>query len=153
MQNITASAFGAKAFAKLLPKIDRPVLKLTGERYSAAGLLGGVPTIMLTTTGAKSGVQRRMPLIATPDGENIVLVASNWGQARNPGWYYNVRKHPQVTVEIGGAASAYIAREVTDPIEYERLWRKANEVYLGYDKYRERAGARTIPLVVLEPVK
>lgn len=153
LQHLTASKLGAKIFAKLLPKLDRPLLKLTNERYSTAGLLGGVPTIMLTTTGAKSGQERRMPLIATPDGERIVLVASNWGQTRNPGWYYNLRKNPQATVEYGGQKETYVAHEVMDAADYERLWQKVNQIYLGYEKYRERAGERTIPLMVLEPAK
>jgi deazaflavin-dependent oxidoreductase (nitroreductase family) len=152
-QHLTASKMGAKIFAKLLPMLDRPLLKLTNERYSTAGLLGGVPTIMLTTTGAKSGQPRRMPLIATPDGDRIVLVASNWGQSRNPAWYYNLRKNPQATVEYGGQKASYIAHEVTDPAEYERLWQKVNQVYLGYEKYRKWADERTIPLMVLEPVQ
>jgi len=54
-------------------------------------------------------------------------------------------------VEFGGHVGVYTAREVTDPDEYQRLWRKANEVYMGFEKYQQRAGDRRIPIILLTP--
>jgi len=93
-----------------------------------------------------------MPVIGAPDGEKIILVASNWGKPRNPGWCYNLRAHPAAEVEFDGHAGVYTARDLTDPDEYQRLWRKANEVYMGFDKYQQRAGGeRKIPIMLLTP--
>ena len=86
LQRVPASAAGSALFSKFLHYVDRPLMRASGERISTPALLLGVPTVMLTTTGAKSGQLRRTPVVGAPDGENIILVASNWGKPRNPGW-------------------------------------------------------------------
>jgi deazaflavin-dependent oxidoreductase (nitroreductase family) len=93
-----------------------------------------------------------MPLIATLDGENIGLIASSFGRKHNPGWYYNLKAHPECEVELNGRSRSCIAREV-DGEEYKKYWELGVAVYAGYAKYKERAAHRHIPVMVLEPKK
>ena len=106
--------------------------------------------------GAKSNLPRTTPFIGIPDGETIALVCSNWGQQRNPCWYYNLKKHPPAELAFIPAlgdsyAATYVATEVTDNDEYERLWQKACDVYIGYPKYRLRAANRRILSLSMTP--
>ena len=110
----------------------------------------------LTSQGAKSGVDRTIPTIGVPDGENVALICSNWGQARNPGWYHNLRKSPEAKLAFISTTGEthegkYTATEITDDAEYERLWQKACAVYIGYPKYRRRAADRRIPIMLMRP--
>jgi deazaflavin-dependent oxidoreductase (nitroreductase family) len=79
-----------------LHHLDRPVLRLSRGRYSLTRLLAGLPVVTVTTIGAKSGQPRSLPLVALPDGEHVILIASNYGQKHHPAWYYNLRAHPEV---------------------------------------------------------
>ncbi len=151
MQYLPASAIGAKIFSGWLPFFDRSLMHFSNDRLSVPSVLNGLPVIILTTVGVKSGMSRATPVIGIPDGENIALVASNWGKPRHPQWYYNLLANPKATLEFNGQTIDYIAEEVTEPQEYQRLWRKANAVYLGYDKYQQRAGKRKIPVLILRP--
>lgn len=129
---------------------DRFLMSLTGGRYSLAALITGLPVINLTTTGAKSGRPRTVPLLGIPDGPNLILIASNWGRGRHPGWYYNLRANPEVQVEADGRTAAYMACEVDGP-ERERCWQTAVQCYPGYEAYKKWAGGREIPVIVLTP--
>ncbi|WP_322489691.1 nitroreductase family deazaflavin-dependent oxidoreductase [Chloroflexus sp.] len=126
--------------------LDRLVLRITGGRMGVVSLV--YPTLVLITTGARSGVQRRTPLLFLPDGNRVVLVASNFGRDRHPGWYYNLRANPQAQVNIYGHTFTCWAREATG-IEYLELWERAVRYYPGFAVYARRAG-RTIPIVVLD---
>ena len=137
--------------ARLLHHIDRFVYRMTDGQHTAVNLLFGVPAVTVTTIGAKSGLPRSVPLIGIPDGENLILIASNWGQNRHPGWYYNLRKTPHVKVSLNGSEVDFIARELTGE-ERERYWEKAAAVYGGYDAYKRRVGEREIPVLILSPL-
>lgn len=137
--------------ARLLHHIDRAVYKLSSGRFSATSALGGVPMIELTTVGAKTGLVRTVPLMGIPDGRDIILIASNWGQERHPGWYYNLLANPQVEVISDGKARTYLARTAIGE-ERQAGWNKALAVYSGYAAYESRSGEREIPVVVLTPV-
>ena len=151
MQHIPASIIGATVFSIFLHYVDPTLIRISKDRLSIPGLLTGLPVVIITCTGAKSGQARTKPVIGIPDGDNVILVASNWGQERNPAWYYNLRAIPVAELEFGGHSGTYIAREVTEPDEYQRLWKKAALVYIGFDKYQRRAGDRKIPIMVLVP--
>ena len=138
-------------FSTRMHRLDFFLLKLTGGKYTFSQLAGWT-IIQLTTIGAKTGQARTMPLIASMDGEKIALVASSFGRERNPGWYYNLKAHPECTVGINGRLTPYVAREATGD-EYERLWQLAVSNYAGYEKYKERAAHRHIPVMVLETRK
>lgn len=137
-------------FARTLHHIDRPVFRLTKGKHTFASLVSGLPVVMLTTTGAKSGVESTVPLLGLPEGERIVVIASNYGQRRHPAWYHNLRVHPGAPLSVGGEPLRMVAYEAEGE-ERERLWRRALEVYPGWSGYEHRAGERRIPVIVLTP--
>jgi len=136
--------------ARTLHHFDRPVLRLSRGRYSLTSLLVGLPVVTVTTIGAKSGQPRSLPLVAIPDGEHVILIASNFGQKHHPAWYYNLRTHPEVQLTYEGKTVTYVARE-TFGEERERCWQRAVEIYSGYARYKERAGQRQIGVFLLTP--
>jgi deazaflavin-dependent oxidoreductase (nitroreductase family) len=134
-------------YVRVLHHLDR----LTRGRHTLSSWLSGLPVVMLTITGAKTGQQRTSPVIAVPDGDNLVVIASNWGQRQHPAWYHNLRAHPRATVTVGGVSRRVQAHEASGE-ERERLWQRDLEAYPGRAAYERRAGNRRIPVVVLAPV-
>jgi len=110
---------------------------------------GFPPMLLLDHVGARSGVKRTSPLVYTRDGEDFVLVASKGGYPRHPAWLFNLRAHPDTTIQVGPRVIAVRAREAGEQ-ERTRLWPRCLATYRGFADYQERAG-RTIPLVVLSP--
>ena len=108
----------------------------------------GAPVLLLTTTGRKSGRPWTNPLIYQPDGDGWILIASNAGNARHPGWFLNLRANPDATIEIGRDTYPVRAR-ATSGEERERLWQKMVAVYAGYDGYTKKT-TRQIPVLKLE---
>ncbi len=147
VRRVIATRPAAWLLARTIHHIDRAVLRLSGGQTTAAALFSGLPILAVTTTGARSGRRRTVPLVAVPDGERLILVASNWGQSSHPAWYYNMKANPEVTVGDGPAARHYVAREVMGE-ERAACWTKAVAVYPGYEAYARRAG-REIAVVVL----
>jgi deazaflavin-dependent oxidoreductase (nitroreductase family) len=129
-------------------RIDRLLMLATNGRYSAAGLLAGLPVISLTTIGAKSGQSRTVPLLGIPDGENLILISSNWGQGHHPAWYYNIRANPAVQVVLNGRAIDYMAHE-TQGEDRQKLWQAATRIFPGYEAYKKRSAGREIPVILL----
>ncbi len=132
-------------------RVDQAVLKLTKGKFTVAEFLGW-NVVQLTTKGAKSGQPRTMPLIGLFDDEKIALIASRFGREHNPGWYYNLKAHPECTVQWNGKTGTFVARE-TEGDEYKKYWQLGMSTYAGYEKYKERAAHRHIPVMVLEPKK
>jgi deazaflavin-dependent oxidoreductase (nitroreductase family) len=110
----------------------------------------GLPTLLLTTRGRRSGKQRRTALIYGQDGADYIVVASNGGSASHPLWYLNLVADPLVELQIGPEIFQGRAREATGD-EKERLWRLMAAIFPTYDKYRVTAAKRNrdIPLIVL----
>jgi deazaflavin-dependent oxidoreductase (nitroreductase family) len=135
---------------RLLPHLDRWLLRLTNNRYSVMNLLTGLPVVTLTTAGAKSGQPRTVPLLAMEDGGKVILIASNFGQTRLPAWYHNLRANPSATVMLRGKEGTYVARQAS-PAEWERYWCRAVDLYAGYANYRRTAANRHIPIMILTP--
>jgi deazaflavin-dependent oxidoreductase (nitroreductase family) len=106
--------------------------------------------IMLTTTGAKSGEPRSMPLVGIPLDDELAIIGSNYGQAHTPGWVYNLEADPSATVAYRDRSVAVTARRATDT-EADRTFEVAATFYPGYGKYRARASHRTIRVFFLEP--
>ena len=132
-------------------RIDRLILKISKGKHTVAELVG-LPMTQITTTGAKTGEARTMPLVSLFDGEKIALIGSNFGRKTNPGWYYNLKAHPQCTALVNGRVQNYLARE-TQSDEREKYWNMAVSVYKGYELYAIRAAHRQIPVMILEPAK
>jgi len=84
------------------------------------------------------------------DGEKIALIASNFGGKNNPGWYYNLKANPECDVLFNGRTQKYIAQELFD-VEREKYYQMAISYYAGYERYKERAAHRHIPVMLLEP--
>lgn len=136
-------------FAPWLHRLDKSLLEWTKGRHSFAEILGW-PIVEITTIGAKTGQPRTLPLIGVIAGEKIALIASSFGRPHNPGWYYNLKKHPECEVLFNGRIGKYIARELSGD-EYRRYWQLAVSYYAGYERYKERAAPRHIPVMLLEP--
>src|SRR5258708_40202055 len=92
------------------------------------GMWEGTPLLLLTTRGAKSGERRITPMGYLPDGDRLIVWASNVGAPTHPDWYHNLVAHPEVTVEVGTETFDPIA-VVTEESERDRLWTKAQGVY------------------------
>lgn len=154
VQSIASSRPGAWFFARLLHRIDAAFFKLSRGRRTLSGMLSGLPTVVLATTGAKSGRPRSIPLLYIQDlqdPDRFALIASNWGRRRYPAWYFNLKAHPQATCAIDGRSAPYVAHEAAGE-EYERFWKRATEIYIGYALYKQRiASGRRIPIMVMTP--
>jgi deazaflavin-dependent oxidoreductase (nitroreductase family) len=152
IQRIPATRLGSWYLSHTLHYVDPPLLRLSRGRLSLPGLFTGLPVVLLTTIGAKSGKPRTLPLVGFSDGDKVILVASYFGNARHPAWYHNLRAHPTATLSMDGQTRTYIARDAAGE-EYDRYWRQAVDLYIGYKYYKERAGNRHIPIVVLSPAQ
>lgn len=152
---LAASGPGSWLFSRILHHIDPRVFRWTRGKTTLTSLLTGLPIILLTTTGRKSGQPRTVPLLAIQDPQHPqrwILVASNWGQSKNPGWYYNLKAHPEATGIIAGGAPLRLRATEATGQDYDRFWQLAQRTYPGFPRYRERAGSRHIPIMVLEPL-
>jgi deazaflavin-dependent oxidoreductase (nitroreductase family) len=139
-------------YARTLHHIDRVVFRATRGRATFVSWVAGLPVVMLTTTGAKSGRRHTCPLVALPDGDRMVVIASNYGQERNPAWYHNLRANPAATVYFEGVTRQVVARELEGEARY-RHYERGIEVYPGWTQYRKRAAHRRIPVLELTPVE
>jgi len=147
LESFGRTAAGGWYLKKIAPRIDPPLLRLTGGRASS---VYPVPVMLLTTTGAKSGQPRSLPLLYVTDGDRLILMASNYGKKSHPAWYRNLTANPEVEVLAGKRSGRYVASEIIEPDEHERAWELALDQYAGYADYEVRAGDRTIPLIRLD---
>lgn len=136
--------------APILHRLDTQLWKLNGGRFSLTSALAGLPTLQITTIGAKSKLPRTLPLVGLVDGDRIILIASNFGQGCHPAWYHNLKANPECRVQVNGIEKTYRARE-TEGQERERYWKMAVSIYAGYAAYKINAGERRIPVMALEP--
>jgi deazaflavin-dependent oxidoreductase (nitroreductase family) len=152
VQRIAAIRPVTQFFSGCLPFLDRQLIRWSGARTSLTSLMTGFPIVTLRTIGARSGIPRENPLVGIPIGDDrYLLIASNWGQEHHPAWYHNLRTHPRVQLLSGGTVHHYVAHEAEGE-ERAIYWRRAVEVYAGYEAYRHRAGDRQIPVIVLSPL-
>jgi deazaflavin-dependent oxidoreductase (nitroreductase family) len=136
-------------FASRIHRLDKMILAFTNGKYTGAEILGW-NIIQLTTLGAKTHQPRTTPLVGLFNDEKIGLIASSFGHEHNPAWYYNLKAHPECEVTFKGKSRKYIARELNGD-EYDHYWQLAVSFYAGYQKYKERAMHRHIPVMLLEP--
>lgn len=108
----------------------------------------GVPTLLLTTIGRRSGVPRTTALIVGRDGDRYLIVASQGGADAQPQWYLNLLEHPEVQLQVRADRFAARARTAS-PEEKARLWPIMAGIWPAYDDY-QRKTSRDIPLVILE---
>ena len=123
---------------------------LTGERAYRGSADSPASFLKLTTTGRKSGQQRTVHLMYIRDASAYVVTASNGGKQRPPGWLFNVRSNPQVTIHVQGTQVSAVA-EIAEPDKRRELWARLLSIaplYAGYEKHT----SREIPMVILRPV-
>jgi deazaflavin-dependent oxidoreductase (nitroreductase family) len=134
--------------------LDRYIATDGAEGYLWDATLGGgqgmVPTLLLTTTGRKSGQALTMPLIFGEHGASYVVVASKGGAPQHPAWYLNLQSNPSVRVQIKGRKFEARARTATGA-ERSTLWTQMVKLYGPYELYQTKTD-RQIPLVVLDPI-
>jgi deazaflavin-dependent oxidoreductase (nitroreductase family) len=140
-------------YARTLHHVDRRVHRWSGGRTTFSSWAAGLPVVMLETTGAKSGQKRTLPVLAMPEGDDLLVIASNYGQNRHPSWYHNLKAHPRALVTVDGATREVEASEVTDPTEKGRIFEHATRVALVFAAYRKRTDrvGRDIPVMRLTP--
>jgi deazaflavin-dependent oxidoreductase (nitroreductase family) len=102
-------------YTRVQQPMDELVHRLTRGRTTVSSWLSGLPVVMLTTTGAKSGRQQTVPVLGMPDADGFVLIASNYGRAHHPGWYHNLRANPRGAVMMDGVVRDIEAREMFGP--------------------------------------
>jgi deazaflavin-dependent oxidoreductase (nitroreductase family) len=112
----------------------------------------GLPVIIVTHRGRKTGAVRKTPLMRVVDGENYILVASQGGRPKHPLWYHNLKADPKVEIRDERDVFEMRAREVVDPVERKRLWDIAVEAFPPYQEYQDKTD-RVIPIFVAEPVE
>ena len=113
--------------------------------------VSGMPVLLLTTTGRKSGRKRATPLSHQRDGDSYVLIASNGGHDNHPAWYLNLRSHPDAEILIGREKTRVRAETANDE-ERERLYKQAADIFPGYAEYQQET-KRKIPVVILRPAE
>jgi len=117
---------------------------------SVAGGPGPVPTLLLTTTGRRSGKPRTLPLIYTEADGGYAVIASKGGAPDHPAWYRNLEARPEVEVQVRDRRFRARARGASGE-ERARIWKRMAEIFPPYDRYQARTD-REIPVVVLEPL-
>ena len=135
---------------KVGTRAHEAVLRATNGRV--LGRAGGMPVLVLTTTGRKTG-KRRSTVLTAPvhDERRLVLVASYGGDDRHPAWFLNLRDDPDVSVLMGGREQQMRARVATSE-EKAELWPTIVRAYRGYGRYQGRTD-RDVPVVILEPAQ
>ena len=128
----------AKLYSVVQQPIDELTYRLSGGRTTASEWLSGLEIAMLTTTGARTGVPRTVPVLPLPDGDRIILIASNFGRPHHPSWYHNLRANPCATIVLGGVTREVVAHELHGA-EREACYRRGEEVYPGFSSYRRWA--------------
>lgn len=133
---------------RLLVPADRLVGRLTKGRVVAFGL---VPSLVITTTGRRSGKPRSNPLLYVPDSDAYVVIGSNWGQQHQPSWALNLLAQPAAEVDVKGRRIP-VRGELATGAERDRLWQLLVTEWPAYRTYVERAGGRDIRIFRLVPV-
>jgi deazaflavin-dependent oxidoreductase (nitroreductase family) len=142
--------------AKYVPS-PRDWVREQVELYESSGgtkgttlLDTGLPVIIMTHTGNKTGAIRKTPLMRVQDGNSYILVGSKGGAPTDPVWVHNLRVNPDVEIRDETVARPMRVHEVEDEAERGRLWKLAIAAYPPYAEYQERT-ARRIPIFVAEP--
>lgn len=153
LEPLALSSAGRWYVMNVAPRIDGTLGRRTGGRMQS---VPGVPMLLLTHTGAKSGRTYVTPLLYFTDGpdQEVVVIASNYGRARHPAWLANVRANPEVTLRARGRGGRYRARVLADGPERDRLFGLAKRLTGAYADYERRtADDRTINVVVCTPLE
>ncbi|MCL0055250.1 nitroreductase family deazaflavin-dependent oxidoreductase [Dehalococcoidia bacterium] len=142
---------------KYVPSPSRWVADQVELYESSGGTKGltlrdtGLPVIIVTNRGCKTGAIRKTPLMRVSDGNAYVLIASQGGAPKHPRWYHNLRVDPEVEIRDGTNVHSMRVREIAKGNERNRLWKIAVEAYPPYEEYQQKT-KRMIPVFLAEPV-
>lgn len=148
VRTVASTRPGAWAFSKASPPLDRWAFRASDGRWTLASKLAGLPVLLLTTTGARTGLPRTAPLVGIPHDGDLAVIGSGYGQRPTPAWVHNLRAEPSAEVAYGDARVPVVATSPDDP---DRVWRAAIDLYPGYAAYPRRAAHREIAIFVLVP--
>jgi deazaflavin-dependent oxidoreductase (nitroreductase family) len=151
VRRAAATKPGSWIFARTAHHLDRLIYRWTKGRSTAASWVSGLPVVMVTTTGARSGRKVTSPILGVPDGGGMVVIGSNFGQAHHPAWVHNLRADPRAQVCVVGETPHDAIAEEVEGAERERLIALATEIYPGYTQYVARAAPRHIRVIRLIP--
>jgi F420H(2)-dependent quinone reductase len=140
-------SMGFRVTIKIIGAVHRWLYRMSDGKLGQTFF--GSPILLLTTTGRRTGQPRTWPLTYLPEGECLIVVASNGGQPNHPAWYLNLRVCPQVSVQLGDQTQTMIAHTVEGE-ERAWLWSRVVEEYPAYAGYQRKTD-RQIPVVVLRP--
>jgi deazaflavin-dependent oxidoreductase (nitroreductase family) len=155
IQRLASSVPGSWFLSRTLHHLDGLFLRASRGRYNLTSILAGVPLVVVTTTGAKSGLPRSVPLLCIRDKNapaSFALIATNWGQQHYPAWYINLKANPHASCSVDGQVGRYLAHEASEA-EYARFWQEAIDTYFGYLLYKQRIHGRKVPILVMEPLE
>lgn len=147
-EKFAMSKAGYWSLLNVAPKVDKVIIPRTKGRLSASGIdkVG-----LLTSTGAKSGVERVQPLVCIDfDEDSILLIGSNYGREKHPAWTHNLMANPDCTLEFRGDPAPYVAR-MLEGEDYDRAWELAVDFYAGYANYKTNCAPRRIRIARLDP--
>jgi deazaflavin-dependent oxidoreductase (nitroreductase family) len=145
-----ASKRGLVLWRKFVAPIEAPLMKATRGRVKLSFTL---PVVVLTSVGARSGERREIPLAYFTDGDDVILIASNYGQQRHPAWYYNLLAHPECELHIGPHGGRFMASEVRGGERDELYARAVDRLAHVFALHEKRTGdVRTIPVMRLTPI-
>jgi deazaflavin-dependent oxidoreductase (nitroreductase family) len=137
---------------RALPRIDHGFYRLSRGHSTFSAWISGLPVVMLTSTGARTGQPRTIPVLGLPDGDRLVVIASNYGRPDNPGWYHNLLAHPRAVVTWEGSSVQMQARELKGEERQVHVARGL-EAYPWWEQYHRRAAPRQVPVIMLEPLR
>ncbi len=146
LEPIARSPAGRWWLINVSPRLDKAVFRLSGGRFTTLP----APMLTIAHTGARSGQRRENLLTYFTDGEDLVVMASNYGRERHPAWYHNVKANPEVEVVVAGRRGRYRA-EITSGEDRDRLWELAKSLTRAYADYEDRTD-REIQVVRLTPL-
>jgi deazaflavin-dependent oxidoreductase (nitroreductase family) len=140
MWRAVGSLPGFTPVARRLVDVDRWLGRVTRGRFVALGM---APSLLLTTTGRRSGLPRSNPLQFVRDGDDLIVIASNWGGENDPAWAWNLRAEPSALVTLDGREIAVTAQEA-EGADRDRLWNMIVDQWPGYQAYKIRASHRKL---------
>jgi deazaflavin-dependent oxidoreductase (nitroreductase family) len=153
MRRFASSGPGSWIFSRVAHRLDRPLYRASKGRWTVAALISGIPVVMLTTTGAKSGRPRTVPVLGLPSSEGLAVIASNFGQQRQPAWHHNLAADPRATIAIGEGEPRRVRAVEVEGDRRARIWQEGLKIYPGFSQYEARASHRKIHVYVLEPAE
>lgn len=152
VQAFASTRSGAWLFSRTLAWTDRALGKVSKGRFTVPALLAGLPVLVLTSTGRKSGLPRQTHLIAVPFRDTLALLGTNFGQRSTPAWVFNLEAQPRAAVTHQGRTREVLARRATAE-EHNEILTHSKSFYAGYAKYQQRITGRELRIFVLEPAQ